>query len=206
VSRTTIHRRHLVVAALLTLAPLLPPLRADEPDVPAWAGPMKRVRAEFTGRPGTFAMFGDSITVSLAFWAPLRQDPKNLSPEARQALDLVTGHMRESCWRDWRGPEFGSEGGRTIAWAEKHVDDWLTAHNPEVVLLMFGSNDVGHGVTVDDYAAATERVVQRCLENGSVIILTTLPPRSGHEAQCDRFAEAARRIATKMRLPRMPFG
>jgi hypothetical protein len=37
----------------------------------AWIEPMAAVRARFTGRPGTLAHFGDSITVSMAFWAPL---------------------------------------------------------------------------------------------------------------------------------------
>ena len=185
----------------MTLGLLLPTLAGEESSVPAWVDPMTQVHARFTGRPGTFAMFGDSITVSLAFWAPLQQDPKNLSPAARQALERVTRHLHEPCWRDWRGPAFGSEGGQTMGWAAEHVDKWLAKLNPEVVLLMFGSNDVGREVTVDDFAAATKRVVERCLKNRSVVILTTLPPRSGHEAQCERFAEAGRRIAEELGLP-----
>src|SRR5579872_4238747 len=64
---------------------------------PAWVGPMKKVHARFTGRPGTFAVFGDSITVSLAFWAPLQNNPKGLSPEGEAALKLVKDRMRPEC-------------------------------------------------------------------------------------------------------------
>src|SRR5947207_1047636 len=39
---------------------------------PSWVAPMKKVRARFTGKPGTLAAFGDSITVTMALWAPLR--------------------------------------------------------------------------------------------------------------------------------------
>ena len=45
------------------------PLYADEP---GWVAPMKDVHAKFKGTPGTLATFGDSITVTMAFWAPLQ--------------------------------------------------------------------------------------------------------------------------------------
>src|SRR5687767_14102471 len=51
---------------------------------PAWVRPMRQVHARFTGKAGSFALFGDSITVSLAFWAPLRHDRKNMSAEAQK--------------------------------------------------------------------------------------------------------------------------
>lgn len=34
---------------------------------PTWVEPMKKVHARFTGAKGTFACFGDSITVTQAF-------------------------------------------------------------------------------------------------------------------------------------------
>jgi hypothetical protein len=76
----------------------------------AWVASMKAVHEKFDGRRGTFAQFGDSITVSRAFWFGLRYAPKNTSAEMARALDLVKGHMLEECW-DWKGPEFGSQGG-----------------------------------------------------------------------------------------------
>jgi hypothetical protein len=140
-------------------------------------------------------MFGDSITVSQAFWTPLAYDPKNLAPDGVAALDRVKKHMWPTCWREWRGAEFGNDGGKTIAWAAEHVDEWLKKLNPETVVFMFGTNDVGAGVTVEAYAETTRRVVQKCLDNGSVVILTTIPPRSGSVEQTERFAAAARRIS-----------
>ena len=193
-----------LIALLLPVILLPYSIRADAssaPPAPAWVEPMKAVHAKFTGRRGTFAMFGDSITVSLAFWAPLAQGPTNLSPEGRDALARVNAYMHAPCWRDWRGPAFGSEGRRTTDWAAEHVDEWLKELNPEVVLLMFGTNDLTAGGSVADYADATRRVVQRCLDNGSVVILTTIPPRSGHESRAAAFAKTARVIAEDMKLP-----
>ena len=43
---------------------------------------MRAFTSEFKGTPGTFAQFGDSITVTMAYWTPLSHEPKNLTPTA----------------------------------------------------------------------------------------------------------------------------
>jgi hypothetical protein len=40
----------------------------------------------------------------------------------------------------------------TIRWADENVDKWLETLNPEVALIMFGSNDVGQ-MNVEEYTA-----------------------------------------------------
>src|SRR3954454_3274534 len=97
---------------------------AAPPDEGGWRAAMTRVHARFTGRPGTFAQFGDSITVSLAFWSPLRHGRKNAPPTMERAYRLVERHLRPECWQEWKGPEFGNDGGRTIRWADENVDAW----------------------------------------------------------------------------------
>src|SRR5882672_164467 len=84
------------------------PLRAAEPE---WVEPMKKVHAKFTGTPGTLALFGDSISLSLGFWAPLDYAPKNLADDLAKPLATVKGHMKKECWREWRGGDFGNESG-----------------------------------------------------------------------------------------------
>ncbi|MDB6133182.1 MAG: hypothetical protein JWM59_1425 [Verrucomicrobiales bacterium] len=166
----------------------------------AWVQPMREVRARFTGTPGTFAHFGDSITVTLAFWAGLESQPRNQTAEAARAYELVKSYQKSDCWRGWKGPEFGSNGSMTVRWADENVDRWLAKLNPEVVLIMFGSNDVGQ-MEVEEYAAKTRSVAERCLKNGTVVILSTMPPRSGHVEKSARFADAVRKIAVELRLP-----
>src|SRR5437764_4410155 len=97
-------------------------VRAEE--APAWVDAMKKVRARFSGTPGTLALFGDSITVSMAFWSPLRGEPKNMSDEMAAALKVVKQHMLPDCWGR-RGPKFGNNGSMTIRWADENVDKWL---------------------------------------------------------------------------------
>ena len=173
---------------------------ASTPETSAWAAPMRDVHARFTGRKGTVAHFGDSITVTMAYWAPLADAPKNMDQAAARAHAAVKSRLRPECWRDWKGPDFGSDGGKTIRWAFENVDRWLTALNPEVAVIMFGSNDVDQ-LEVAEYESKTREVVSRCLRNGTIVVLTTPPPRSGRLDKCREFAEAVRRIARERNVP-----
>ena len=165
-----------------------------------WRGEMVRVHARFHGRPGTFAHFGDSITETLAFWTPLKQARKDAPPKMEQAFRRVEAHLRPECWRDWKGPEFGNQGGRTIRWAEENVGAWLERLNPEVALVMFGTNDLD-GMEVDEYRDRLRSVVQRCLDRGTVVILSTIPPRHGFAGKAAAFAEVARKVARELSVP-----
>jgi hypothetical protein len=139
-----------------------PGVATPKTDAAYWIEPMKKVHARFTGAKGTFAHFGDSITVSMAFWAPLAGDPKDMSPEMAEAHRLVKRYLKPECWSRWKGPEFGNNGSMTVRWARENVNKWLAKLNPEVVLVMFGSNDVGQ-MDVVEYELKTREVVQRCL-------------------------------------------
>jgi hypothetical protein len=161
---------------------------------------MKAVHAKFTGKKGTFAQLGDSITVTLAYWTPLLYERKNLDAEAQKDFDLVNRTMQKACWRDWKGPKFGSDGGQTIRWAAKNVDQWLKDLNPETALIMFGTNDL-NGVPPAEYEKLMREVVGKCLANGTVVILSTIPPRSGKLEQSKELAEIVRKIARESKVP-----
>jgi lysophospholipase L1-like esterase len=161
---------------------------------------MSQVHAKFTGQKGTFATFGDSITVSLAFWASLHYQRKDLDPQAAVAYQLVAGYMQPRCWDKMKGPANGNEGGMTIRWAHQHVDEWLKKLNPEVALIMFGTNDLT-SVPLEEFEQKTREVVRKCLDNGTVVILSTIPPRSGLLEKSRQYAEAVRRVAADLKVP-----
>jgi hypothetical protein len=164
-----------------------------------WVTSMRQVHAKFSGKAGTFAQFGDSITVTMAFWTPLQYERKNLSDQGKRAFELVNGYMNKECWR-WKGPDFGSDGGKTMNWADENVDRWLKKLNPEVALIMFGTNDLGQ-VKVEEYEARTRSVVKKCLENGTVVILSTISPRHGQLEKAKAFAAVTRKVAADMKVP-----
>jgi lysophospholipase L1-like esterase len=166
---------------------------------PEWVEPMKKVHARFDGKRGTFAQFGDSITISMAFWAALQWEKKNMPPEMERAFKLVDEHMEREGWNG-KGPEKGNNGQMTIRWAHENIDKWLRNLDPEVAVMMFGTNDVGR-VPLDEYEQKTRDVVGKCLDNGTVLILTTIPPKHGRPELAAQYAEVARKIARDMKVP-----
>jgi lysophospholipase L1-like esterase len=184
---------------LLASVPIAAPAAEHPHDTNYWIEPMRKAHAKFTGAKGTFAQFGDSITYTMAFWAPLAGEPKEMNANTARAHQLVKRHMKPDCWRQWKGPEFGNNGSMTIRWAHDHADQWLAKLNPEVAVIMFGSNDVGM-MDANEYEQKTREVVRRCLRNGTVVLLTTAPPRSGQE-KSRQFADAVRKIAREEQVP-----
>jgi hypothetical protein len=173
---------------------------AGEEALPGWATPMREVHGRFRGKAGSLALFGDSITVSLAFWAPLEGGPSKPPEDMKAALESVRAHQLQACWRQWRGPEHGNEGGMTIRWAHENVAAWLAKLNPETAVIMFGTNDLS-ALGRDEYERKAREVAQRCLDNATVPILTTIPPRHGLAAKAAEFAGTVRRIAADLRVP-----
>jgi len=199
-------RRQVVPARVLTAIACIAlvvaaavPARSADADRDAWVAAMKQVHAKHTGQQGVFAEFGDSITCSRAFWYTMRYHADQGPPDMVRAFQRVNGHMLEDCW-DRKGPQFGNQGRMTIRWAHENVDTWLKTLNPEVANIMFGTNDLGP-LEVDEFAAKTRQVVQKCLDNGTVVILNTLPPRHGRAEKAAVFAEAVRKIARGLKVP-----
>ena len=170
--------------------------RADEKD---WVEPMRKVHARFSGRPGTCAQFGDSITFSGAYWSPLTAEPKNMRPAVQAAYRLVKNHLNREGLNQ-KGPSFGNQGSMTIRWARENVSSWLAKLNPEAAVIMFGSNDVGQ-MKVEEYEKTTREVVAACLTNGTVVLLTTAPPQTAMMEKCLDFAAAIRRVASDAKVP-----
>jgi len=164
-----------------------------------WIEPMKRVHARFKGTPGTCAQFGDSITFSGAYWTSLASAPKNMSADDEANYRAVKKHFQPESFRQ-KGPEFGNQGSMTIRWARENAAKWLANLNPEIAVIMFGSNDVGQ-MNVDEFEKTTREVVNACLANGTITILTTPPPQTARLEKCEQFADAVRTIAREMQIP-----
>ncbi len=108
--------------------------------------------------------------------------------------------MSADCWSQWKGPDYGSESSMTIRWAHQNIDGWLKRLNPEVALIMFGTNDLRQ-VELGEYKQKTGEVVRRCLKNGTIVILNTIPPRSGMLKESRMYAEAAAAVAREEQVP-----
>jgi hypothetical protein len=169
------------------------------PDRKVWIPAMKEVHAKFKGQKGSLAEFGDSITVSRAFWFTMRYHGEKGPPEMVKAFRLVNGYMIKDCW-DRKGSKYGNEGQMTIRWAHENVDTWLRTLNPEAANIMFGTNDLD-ALEVDEYETKTRQVVQKCLDNGTIVILNAAPPKHGRAEKAAVFAEAVRKLSRELKVP-----
>jgi lysophospholipase L1-like esterase len=88
----------------------------------------------------------------------------------------------------------------TVRWIHKNIDAWLKKMNPEVAVYMFGTNDL-FKVPPDEYERLTREVIQKMLDNGTVVILTTIPPKSGRFEKSKQYAEIVRKIGKELQVP-----
>lgn len=172
---------------------------AAEPP-PEWVTPMREVHARFRGVSGTCAHFGDSLTETLAYWSPLPHSRKGASPELLHAYEIASKRLALECWRDWKGPRFGNRSGAGIGWARSNVDEWLKILNPEVAIILFGTNDVGQRKATA-YREDLTYVLQKCLKNGTVPILTTIPPRRDADNHVAEIIAVQRDLARALKIP-----
>ena len=161
---------------------------------------MRKVHARFHGAPGTFAQFGDSITFSAAFWSPLSVPPKNMNPGEEASYRLIKSRLEPESLNQ-KGPSFGNQGSMTIQWARENISNWLATLNPDVAVILFGSNDAAQRMPVDEYEKAAREVGAAGLANGTVVLLTTAPPQSARMQKCLELAAAIRRLASDLHVP-----
>ena len=80
------------------------------------------------------------------------------------------------------------------------VSAWLKQLNPEVAVILFGTNDLTQ-LEGDEYEVKLREVVRTCMTNGTVVILTTVPPRHGLVDRSAEFAEIVRSAASDLKVP-----
>src|SRR6185436_6768828 len=100
-------------------------------------------------KPGTLAQYGDSITISMAFlgvhsWAG-KIAPEKCPPDFAKDLDELQTYAQWKLWKDWKSSSWGNDGGTTVPWFHGHVDRWQKKMNPEVAVILFGTNDTNTG-------------------------------------------------------------
>ena len=176
-----------------------------------WVKPMKKVRAKFAGQRGTVAQFGDSITITMAFFVPIQGKIKNLPADLKPAHEWVGNYVQRRSWRAWKGADYGNEGRTTSAWGLSGMDRWLKKLNPEVALIMWGTNDSYLGPAPPKYTDNLRKIVQKCLDNGTIPILYTIPPVGSQTGNAKRtkhiesFVAAARTVAKEKKIPMIDF-
>ncbi len=94
--------------------------------------------------------------------------------------------------------------GHTTADALARIDNDVLRHRPDLVTVMFGLNDITR-VPIDQYRENLRRIVQRCRENDSEVILATpnnVVDTPGRQTdKLVRYCDVVRAIARDMNVP-----
>ena len=128
-----------------------------------------------------------SEIVTMAFLAPFswgpKIAPKNCPPHVQREMDKITAYADRKLWRAWKGAQWGNTGMMMSNWLLANVDTWQRKMQPEVAVVMFGTNDIGR-IWPPAYTENMAAALRRMMADGTVPILTSIPPchRPGHRA------------------------
>jgi lysophospholipase L1-like esterase len=192
-------------------------LPAAEPLPQAWdyTAAMKKVAAEFTGRGGVVIHIGDSITYANPYgqWATAGQG-KNENDKALLAWMHAGSNDDTDGWYLARFDH--PAGGRSYTAAGGiRLDEMLAGgrggmpalaelvgtYQPQMVVLMLGSNDASQGRKVEDYRRDAETAVKTIMAAHAIPILSTIPPNIGRQELARSYNAALREIARQQELP-----
>ncbi|MBM4030626.1 MAG: hypothetical protein FJ291_02450 [Planctomycetes bacterium] len=170
---------------------------------PYWLDAMRAVHEGFRGNAGQVAQLGDSITFSMAFWAPLATanpaphipgDGLPIQPRGGQWSGVIKG-LRD------KGPNKGNYSGWRVAQLLGVIDKVLAGDKPEVALIMIGTNDITGNRVPPDYQAGLDAVIRKCLAAKCIPILNTIPPRRDHMQAVEGANKIIKDLAAKHKVP-----
>jgi lysophospholipase L1-like esterase len=195
----------------LVLAAEPAPLKQDW----EYAEAMQKVAAKFKGKPGVVLHVGDSITHANPYgqWARFG---KGQSDEDKAALKWMHSGADDDT-DGWFLARFDHpDGGRSHTAAGGMRADELLAggkqklpslaellkkYQPQMVVLMIGTNDVAQGRKTETYLADVDKAVSTILDSGAICILSTIPPYYGRPELSAKYNDGLRELAKKHRLP-----
>jgi lysophospholipase L1-like esterase len=168
------------VTATATVQP--PEPSQEERDRPAYAAHVRAIHAAGRGsvRAGQATLFGDSLT-GATFYA----------------------HLSGGALLTMRVDAFGHASKRTD-FGRGNIARILQDQNPELVLILFGTNNRKNPASIPAAMADMEAIVQSCAAHGSIPIIGTIPPRGFKDPDSAPEAEFNRQLiemAGRQKIP-----
>jgi GDSL-like Lipase/Acylhydrolase family len=184
-----------------------------------YAAAMKKVAAKFRGKPGVVLHVGDSITYSNPYgqWArggAGKTDADKAILKWMHAgadndtdgwylarFDHPAGGRSQTACSGIRAEEMLAGGKQQMPPLSKIVE----AYQPQMVILMLGTNDASANRTVDAFRKDMTKAVDVILERGAICILSTIPPHPNKPELAKSYNEALREIAKERSVPLIDF-
>ena len=145
----------------------------------------------------------------MAFWSPMGwSDPQTYLTRGDGLPKRPARNMR---WRDYvkgtrnKGPQHGNYSGWRVGQVFEAMDAVIQRDQPEVAIIMVGTNDISGGRVPDGYREGLQRIVRKCLAVHCVPILNTIPPRRGHDEAVAEANTTIRDVANDLNVPLADF-
>ncbi len=202
-----------------TIVLLLLAVGAAQQKAPEYAESMKKVAARFKGKEGVVLHLGDSITYANPYssWA---KHGKGKTPEDQAVLKWMHCGARDDS-DGWHLASVDRPGGRSeTAASGVRSDQYLAGgkgglpslaeilrkYNPRMAVVMLGTNDASAKRPAAQFRADMVRIVDALLPNGTIPILSTIPPHPGRTDLAKSYNEEIRRICGEKRIPMIDYG
>ncbi|NRA40552.1 MAG: SGNH/GDSL hydrolase family protein [Planctomycetes bacterium] len=180
---------------------------------------MKTVTAKFTGTEGVVIHMGDSISYANqnTRWANAVTWNKKAgvySDEDKEILKWSHAYKKKSNLNGWHLTSVDAAGGRSetsvsgittgqyLKGGKRGIAsaaELIKRYNPQIVILMLGTNDGNGKVPAQKAADNIETLVKMLLENGTIPVLSTIPPCVKFDAEA--YNALYRGIAKKHSIP-----
>jgi hypothetical protein len=180
---------------------------------------MKPIAATFKGRDGIVIHLGDSITFANPYgqWARFGRGRTEEDLALLKRIHLDQNNETDGFWL--ARTERGDRSYSATACSGLRVDQLLNGgkgtfpklepmlreFQPQVVVLMLGTNDVTAGRKYDDFRRDLETTIDTILARSCVCILSTIPPHSGNLELGSSFNRGLREIAAERKMPLIDF-
>lgn len=165
----------------------------------AWVAEAKKTHAAFKGTKGAFAIFGDSISDTKAYMAPLMYGTPTYGDDKQKvAFETLKGYANMKLFNQ-KGAKFGNLSRMRVGWANKNMDNWLKQMNPEACIFMFGTNDV-KGTSPENFDKELRACMDKLKANGTVCILSSIPPFHGKDDKVKVINEKIYAVAKDYKL------
>jgi len=202
-----------LVAALLLVA------AAAQQKPPEYAEAMKKVAARFKGKEGVVLHLGDSITYANPYssWARYGQGK---TPEDQAVLKWMHCGAKDDT-DGWHLASVDRPGGRSeTAASGVRSDEYLKGgkgglpslaeilkkYNPQMAVVMLGTNDASANRPVAQYRENMVQIVDALLANGTIPILSTIPPHPSREELAKSYNAAIQEICREKKVPMVDYG
>ena len=183
-----------------------------------YAAEMAKVAARFKGTEGVVLHIGDSITYANQYgaWARYGKGKTAEDTAVCQWMHIGKDNDLDGNWlarvdRPGGRSETAVSGIRSNEWLAggkagvAPLAEVVRKYNPQLAVVMLGTNDVNGGRAPAEIKADLGKIVDLLLANGTVPILSTIPPIKGKDAPVKAVNAALLELVKERKIPHIDY-